>query len=85
MVDREVLKDWVVDALRNLGGSGHLLDVLKQVWRHHEVEIKESGDMFYTWQYDIRWAATSLRHEGKLRSTDETPRGTWELSELASN
>lgn len=70
-----------MDALRNLNGSGHFLDGLKHVWKRHEAEIKESGDMFYTWQYDIRWAATALRHDGLLRLADETPRRTWELAE----
>ena len=83
MVDRNILKEWVVDALCEVGGAGHLLDVLKGVWKHHEAEIRKSGDMFYTWQYDIRWAATALRHEGRLRSADETPRGTWELTEIS--
>ncbi|SDW39046.1 hypothetical protein SAMN05444006_10397 [Allgaiera indica] len=25
-----------------------------------------SGDLFYTWQYDMRWAAQNLRGAGKL-------------------
>jgi len=79
MITRETLKEWVVEALTNLNGSGHLVDVFKQVWKLHHAEIESSGDMFYTWQYDIRWAATALRHEGRLRSAEETARGTWEL------
>ena len=79
-VDRALLQEWVVDALRDLGGSGRIVDVLKTVWKHHQREIEGSGDMFYTWQYDIRWAAMSLRKSGRLRSATDTERGSWELA-----
>jgi hypothetical protein len=79
MDDREMLKEWVVEALTNLKGSAHLIDVLKEVWKLHSAEIEKAGDLFYRWQYDIRWAADYLRREGRMRSADETPRGTWEL------
>jgi len=38
------------------------------------------GDLFYTWQYDMRWAATKLRRDGKLKAATRSPKGTWELT-----
>lgn len=38
--------------------------------------------MFYTWQYDVRWAATTLRRTGKLRAAEVLPSGVWELRSL---
>ena len=66
MASRNDLQQWVVEALHELGGSGHQIDVAKILWRRHEPDLRESGDLFYTWQYDMRWAATRLRKAGIL-------------------
>ena len=42
----------------------------------------QSDDLFYTWQYDFRWAATELRKEGIIRSADLSPKGIWELKNI---
>lgn len=62
MATKNNLMDWVVEALVKLGGSAPLVEVCKQVWG----DLARSGDLFYTWQYDIRWAAQSLRDSGVL-------------------
>jgi hypothetical protein len=49
------------------------------VWKNHENELRRSGDLFFTWQYDIRWTATQLRKEGVMRAANLSPKGTWEL------
>jgi hypothetical protein len=79
MATKKELKIWAVEALQKNGGSLRLIDMCKYVWENHEEELKDSGDLFYTWQYDIRWAATTLREEGILLPADESPRGIWEL------
>ncbi|MBS0564740.1 MAG: hypothetical protein JSR87_09770 [Proteobacteria bacterium] len=66
MVDKEDLKRWVLDALHSEGGSSSLIEVAKHIWEHHEAELRRSGDLFFKWQYDMRWAATALRNEGKM-------------------
>ena len=38
-----------------------------------------SGDIFYTWQYDIRWVGTELRKLGIMKK--DSKRGIWELSD----
>lgn len=80
MVDRNDLKQWVLEALKELSGSATLLNVIKKVWEKHRREIEVSGDLFFTWQYDIRWAATSLRKQKKMKAAKKSPRGVWELS-----
>ena len=67
MADRESLKDWVYEALEANGGVASLIDVAKHIWKHHEAELRASGDLFFKWQYDMRWAATSLRKAKKMR------------------
>jgi hypothetical protein len=69
----------VLDALKAAGGSARLVDVCKHIWNSHETDLRRSGDRFYTWQYDVRWAAYELRRRGVIRPVDQSPRGVWEL------
>ncbi len=66
MADRSDLVPWLVEALTARGGSAVPLDVTKEVWRRHEEDLRAADDLFFTWQYDLRWAATKLRQEGVL-------------------
>ena len=79
MAAREDLMDWVVEALEALNGSGTLLDVAKKIWEIHEKNLSGTN-LFYTWQYDYRWAATKLREKGTIKPAEESPKGTWELN-----
>ena len=80
MSKREDLKTWVIDALRAHGGSATLIEVCQHIWEHHEGELKSSGDLFYTWQYDVRWAAQALRDNGTLRPVHGSRSRPWELA-----
>ena len=77
---REIMTDWVEEALRDMGGSATILDVCKHVWSHHEQDIREQGDLLYKWQYEIRWAGDLLRREGVIRPADASKHGVWELA-----
>ena len=79
MAGRDVLMDWVEEALIALNGSASLLDVAKKIWDLHEADLINT-ELFYTWQYDYRWAATKLREKGTIKPAEESPKGTWELS-----
>jgi hypothetical protein len=79
MTSRSDLQDWVVEALRELGGRGSIVDVAKLLWRDHEGDLKRSGDLFYTWQYDMRWACTKLRESKVVSPAESSPRGIWVL------
>jgi len=80
MATKADLMGWAVEALEQLGGSAGVVDVSRRVWQNHEDELRRSGDLFYTWQYDLRWAATKLRKEGRLQpSTGRGVRGKWAL------
>ena len=83
MSDKVALKEWVIEALSDLGGAGSVLDVCKHVWRAHRAELEAAGDLFYTWQYDIRWAAQALRTEGVLKAVESDRRAPWALARNA--
>jgi len=74
------LPDWVHGALKDLGGRARLVEVARGIWKRHESELRKSGDLFYTWQYDMRWAANRLRRAGIMRAADVSPSGVWELA-----
>ncbi len=80
MASKKDLQTWVVEALKAHGGRATLMAVSKYVWEHHERDLRAAGDLFYTWQYDLRWAATKLRQAGQMRQADESAVGLWELS-----
>ena len=79
MAGRDVLMDWVEEALIALNGSASLLDVAKKIWDLHEADLINT-ELFYTWQYDYRWAATKLREKGVMKSREDSPKGIWELN-----
>lgn len=73
------LEKWVVEALKKNGGSAYLLDVARFLWDHHEKDIRQHENLVYTWQYDMRWAATSLRKKGRLSEGKKGVRAPWTL------
>jgi hypothetical protein len=77
MASRDDLVDWVLTALKAIGGSASVPDIARQIWLDHERELKASGNLFYTWQYDMRWAANKLRNDGKLEPANFGKRGYW--------
>ena len=79
MAGRDVLMDWTEEALIALNGSASLLDVAKKIWDLHEADLTIT-ELFYTWQYDYRWAATKLREKGIMKSREDSPKGIWELN-----
>lgn len=73
------IKAWVRDALSAHGGSATLVQVATHIWDNHEEDLRASGDLFYRWQYDMRWAATELRKSGEMLGVDLSPGGNWVL------
>ena len=66
MASRDDLKLWVYQALTVLGPST-VPEVARYIWENHESELRASGDLFFTWQYAMRWEAQKLQNEGKLQ------------------
>lgn len=79
MANKAGLKSWIVDALNEAGGVASLIKVAQYIWREHEQDLRQSEDLFFTWQYDMRWAAMELRKDGVLADADSQPRGVWAL------
>ena len=71
MTNRADIKEWVLLAVRDLD-EGTPAAVAKHIWDHHEADLRTAGDLFYTWQYESRWAAQNLQKEGRLLKTGRT-------------
>ncbi|WP_188399545.1 hypothetical protein [Sporomusa sp. GT1] len=79
MITRVGLSNWIVEALKFYGGSASIVEICKYVWENYAEQLRESGDLFYTWQYEIRWAAGTLRKQGIMKPVEISPQGIWEL------
>jgi hypothetical protein len=80
VASREDLQVWLKEALEIKGGSARVPEACRVVWENHEPELRSSGTLFYTWQYDIRWAANRLRHRKIMKPVKISPAGVWELA-----
>jgi hypothetical protein len=78
---KHLLKVWIVEALNAAGGPLHHVRVAEHIWNHHEADLRKAGDLFFTWQYDLRWAAQLLRDDGVLTKIGGQGDGVWRLSE----
>lgn len=78
MAYREKMQLWVREALGALGGRAEIIAVAKHVWANHEADLKD-GDQFFTWQYDMRWAAQTLRDKGSLGLEKVGSKSLWVL------
>ena len=76
MRTKDHLKEWVLEALTTKSPAT-VTEVAKHIWDNHEHDLKASGSLLYTWQYDMRWAAQALQDEGRLEKRG--PQRTWRL------
>jgi hypothetical protein len=77
------LERLVKEALQSLGGKATVADVARHIWENHENDLRQSGDLLFTWQYDMRWAANRLRRSNVMLEAETSPKGTWELANRA--
>lgn len=85
MATKQDLTGWIVEAISRHGGQATIVEICKDVWEQHENDLRLSGDLFYTWQYDIRWAAQWLRDNEYLMPTEACERGVWVATNRGRN
>ena len=77
MYNRDDLRNWTLEAMTELRKATPA-EVAEYLWTHRRNKLEHSGKLLYTWQYDLRWAAMSLRGMGKLKPAE---RGKpWEVA-----
>ncbi len=80
MLLRDDLMPLIIEVLRAKGGRARVVQVCKHIWQNHEHELRESGNLPYKWQYDVRWAAQKLRNARKLKPVHNDRNRPWELA-----
>lgn len=80
MATKHDLQGWIIEILRDAGREMSVLEVSREVWQRYEPQLRASGSLFYTWQYDLRWAAQELRNNGKLTPKRGQRAGGWALA-----
>ena len=80
MLTREDLQDLVIEALKANDGKARIFEVCKYIWDNYENELKASGKLLYTWQYEVRWAAQQLRNSGVMKPVFGSRSLPWELA-----
>jgi len=80
MLLKSSLPELIIEALKSYSGTASIVQVCKFIWNNYATDLEQSGDLFYTWQYDIRWAADYLRKKNILKPSSLSPQGVWELN-----
>jgi hypothetical protein len=78
MNEPDLIEKYIAEALAANGGAATLIQVAKHIWDAHEGDLRAQGDLFYRWQYVMRWSANSLAKKGRM-SFDPHTRGLWHL------
>ena len=80
-----VLREHILQALKKLGGSARVPDVIEEITRQLEGDLLP-GDMVWrestnepAWKNNTQWERFQMTQDGTLRQG--SPRGIWELGE----
>ncbi|MDD4815529.1 MAG: hypothetical protein PHQ62_00095 [Clostridia bacterium] len=85
---RKDLPDILYNIIHQLGGKPNMMEIFKKFWKEYGSNFTTDDDIFYTWNYDIRWAATQLRKQRKMKPAstrentygeDVSSKGIWEI------
>lgn len=83
--DMNVLREYIILALKKLGGRARTADILAEMERQlsgkllpGDLETSKDG-IRINWQLSTKWARVRMIQDGTLRS--DSPRGYWELNE----
>jgi len=79
MLFRDQTQQWVLEAVAANGGEASIIETAKGIWQAHQRDLVSAGDHFYTWQYDMRWAAQRLREKNRLKLRSVGSRSVWYL------
>ena len=80
MIKRKELTEILEEALIALGGEGKIVEICEYIWIKYKEDLLDSGDIFYTWQYDLRMSAKeTLKAKGKIVTLKDGKKSVWKL------
>ena len=80
IIKRKDLTEILEEALVSLGGEGRIVEICEYIWNNYNNDLLSSGDIFYTWQYDLRMSAKeTLKAQGKVITIKDGTKSIWKL------
>ncbi len=83
--DKAILRTQIIQALRKLGGSARVAEIIEEMGRQFEGKLL-AGDLEwreatneYVWQNNSKWERYRMTQDGALRN--DSPYGIWALAE----
>ena len=77
IIKRKDLTEILEEALVSLGGEGRIVEICEYIWNNYNNDLLSSGDIFYTWQYDLRM---SPRFQERCHPFDPSIRGLEDMT-----
>lgn len=63
---RHDLMPLILEALEGCGGTATIVEISRSIWDRYKHDLEASGDFFYVWQYELRWAGEMLAKQGRI-------------------
>jgi len=79
MITKTILGQLIIEALESNSGSASIVKICQYIWQNYESDLRDYGDLFYTWQYDLRWASQRLCKEGIIEKLPQGNMSIWKL------
>lgn len=76
---KEMLQEWLTDILIDRNGEATIIEICIDIWDKYEDILRDEGELFYTWQYDVRWVASDMRKRGLMEEASSSGKGLWQL------
>lgn len=73
------LERWILDALRAHAGEASIVQIAKHIWSYHEADLRKSEELFFTWQYRMRWAGQHLQKQERIKKAKRGAKANWVL------
>ena len=79
MITKTILGQLIIEALESNSGAASIVKICQYIWQNYESDLRDSGNLFYTWQYDLRWASQRLCKEGIIEKLPQGRMSIWKL------
>lgn len=76
---RDDLPDLLYNVLDELGGEATAVEAVACFWTRYDEELRESGNLYYTWEFDLEKAVKDLRRDHRMMEAFYSPEDVWAL------
>ncbi|HCN33026.1 MAG TPA: hypothetical protein DIS83_07785, partial [Rhodobiaceae bacterium] len=66
-MDKQLMSEWIIEALKKHGGKAKERDLKKYIWDNYKSKIETSEFLLYNWQEVYRWTISQLRRNSSIK------------------